>query len=192
MLSRPGICAGGMTCGRCRVNAIRIVLVVVDAVVGLTAIGGGIALAAGLEGERYPVEWLTGTPFSSYLIPGLILSVAVGGSAAAAAVLIVTTPEVGGVGLGAGRGDLDGADRRGDPAAHTARYLDRGRVFRSRAGDGVAGADPSGGVARRRRLSGRRGCAWRGTTASCRVPFRAATVSPEATWEPEARGASAR
>ena len=62
---------------------------------GLTAIGGGIALAAGLEGERYPVEWLTGTPFSSYLIPGLILSVAVGGSAAAAAVLIVTTPEVG-------------------------------------------------------------------------------------------------
>src|SRR5271157_1831394 len=164
-----------MTCGRCRVNAIRIVLVVVDAVVGLTAIGGGIALAAGLEGERYPVEWLTGTPFSSYLIPGLILSVAVGG-----------------VGLGAGRGDLDGADRRGDPAAHTARYLDRGRVFRSRAGDGVAGADPSGGVARRRRLSGRRGCAWRGTTASCRVPFRAATVSPEATWEPEARGASAR
>ena len=52
-------------------NAIRIVLVVVDATVGLTAIGGGIALAAGLEGERYPVEWLTGTPFSSYLIPGL-------------------------------------------------------------------------------------------------------------------------
>ena len=51
--------------------------------------------AAGLEGERYPVEWLTGTPFSSYLIPGLILSVAVGASAAAAAVLIVTTPEVG-------------------------------------------------------------------------------------------------
>ena len=76
-------------------NAIRIVLVVVDAAVGLTAIGGGIALAAGLEGERYPVEWLTGTPFSSYLMPGLILSVAVGGSAAAAAVLIVTTPEVG-------------------------------------------------------------------------------------------------
>jgi hypothetical protein len=69
------------------VNAIRIVLVVVDAAVGLTAIGGGIALAAGLEGERYPVEWLTGTPFSSYLIPGLILSVAVAvaGSAAAAA-----------------------------------------------------------------------------------------------------------
>ena len=76
-------------------NAIRIVLVVVDAAVGLTAIGGGIALAAGLEGERYPVERLTGTPFSSYLIPGLILSVAVGGSAAAAAVLIVIAPEVG-------------------------------------------------------------------------------------------------
>ena len=76
-------------------NAIRIVLVVVDAAVGLTAIGGGIALATGLEGERYPVEWLTGTPFSSYLIPGLILSVAVGAARLRPAVLIVTAPEAG-------------------------------------------------------------------------------------------------
>jgi hypothetical protein len=36
------------------VDAIRIVLIVIDAVVGLTAIGGGIALATGLEGERFP------------------------------------------------------------------------------------------------------------------------------------------
>ena len=95
MLSRPGICAGGMTCGkvpgerdpdRARRRRCR---------GGADGDRGGIALAAGLEGERYPVEWLTGTPFSSYLIPGLILSVAVGGSAAAAAVLIITTPEVG-------------------------------------------------------------------------------------------------
>ncbi len=76
-------------------DAIRIVLIVLDAVVGLTAIGGGIALAAGLEGARFPAEWLKATPFSSYRIPGLILAVAVGGSAAAAAVLTITTPLAG-------------------------------------------------------------------------------------------------
>jgi len=59
-------------------NPVRIVLIVLDAVVGVTAVGGGVALAAGLEGQRYPVEWLKGTAFSCYLVPGLILAVAVG------------------------------------------------------------------------------------------------------------------
>jgi hypothetical protein len=77
------------------VNAVQVVLVIVDAVVGVTAAGGGIALAAGLEGGRYPARWLKGTPFSSYLIPGLILAVVVGGSAAAAATLTVTAPGMG-------------------------------------------------------------------------------------------------
>jgi hypothetical protein len=77
------------------VNPVRVVLIVLDAVVGVTAVGGGVALAAGLEGRRYPVAWLEGTPFGSYLVPGLILAVAVGGSAAAAAVLTATTPGAG-------------------------------------------------------------------------------------------------
>lgn len=76
-------------------DAAQIVLIVCDALVGVTAIGGGVVLAVGLEGERYPVEWLKGTPFRSYLIPGLILALIVGGSAAAAAVLTVTAPQVG-------------------------------------------------------------------------------------------------
>ncbi len=76
-------------------NAVRVVLIMLDAVVAVTAVGGGIALAAGLEGERYPAQWLKGTPFSSYLIPGLILAVVVGGSAAAAAALTFTAPAVG-------------------------------------------------------------------------------------------------
>lgn len=76
-------------------NAARIVLIILDAVVAVTAVGGGIALAAGLEDGRYPAGWLKGTPFGSYLIPGLILAVVVGGSAAAAAVLTVTAPRVG-------------------------------------------------------------------------------------------------
>jgi len=52
--------------------------------VALTAIGGGITLAIGMD--KFPPGWLIGTPFSSYLIPGLILAVVVGGSAAVAAV----------------------------------------------------------------------------------------------------------
>jgi hypothetical protein len=73
------------------VHAVQVVLVILDAVVGLTAVGGGIALAAGLEGGRYPAGWLKGTPFSSYLIPGG----SGGGSAAAAAALTFTGPGVG-------------------------------------------------------------------------------------------------
>lgn len=44
-------------------NPVQIVLIVVDAVVGVTAVWDGIALAAGLEGERYPVEWLKRNAF---------------------------------------------------------------------------------------------------------------------------------
>ena len=59
-------------------------MVVLEALVSLTGIGGGFALASGLEGGRFPLGLLHGTPFSSYVIPGLILAVFVGGSAAAA------------------------------------------------------------------------------------------------------------
>lgn len=67
------------------VKALRVALFIVDLFVALTAIGGGIALFTGLESsERVPPEWLHGTPFKSYVIPGLILAVIVGGSAAIA------------------------------------------------------------------------------------------------------------
>lgn len=77
-------------------NGSQIALLVIDAFVGLTAIGGGIALATGLEANRFPVELLKGVPFNNYLIPGLILAVVVGGSAAVAAVATVINPNVGG------------------------------------------------------------------------------------------------
>ncbi len=60
-----------------------------------TAVGGGIALMTGLEGDRFPLELLQGTPFSSYVIPGLILTVAVGGSATVAAALLLRNPGIG-------------------------------------------------------------------------------------------------
>ena len=71
-------------------------MVVVDAFVALTAIGGGIALATGLEGERFPKEWLEGTPFTTYVIPGLILAIVVGGSATVAVFLTVVSQHAGG------------------------------------------------------------------------------------------------
>jgi len=59
-------------------------LFVANLFVALTAIFGGIALAMGVD--KFPSAWLVGTPFRSYLIPGLILAVVVGGSAAFATI----------------------------------------------------------------------------------------------------------
>lgn len=75
-----------------RGSGARFALFAVDAFVALTAIGGGLALATGLEGERFPAGLLAGTPFSSYVIPGLILAGAVGGSATVAAAALLRDP----------------------------------------------------------------------------------------------------
>ena len=75
----------------------RITLLVTGAFVGLTAIGGGIALATGLEGDRFPVAMLAGTPFDSYAVPGLLLSVVVGGSAAVATLVLLRNVQIGAV-----------------------------------------------------------------------------------------------
>jgi len=52
--------------------------------VALTAILGGITVAIGID--KFPAAWLVGTPFRSFLIPGLILAVVVGGSALVAGI----------------------------------------------------------------------------------------------------------
>jgi hypothetical protein len=64
-----------------RAHGIRIALLVVDAFIAVTAVVGGLALVAGLEGDRFPLTLLESTPFSSYVAPGLLLTVVVGGSA---------------------------------------------------------------------------------------------------------------
>ena len=58
---------------------IRITLAVIEAVVGLGAIGGGLAILTGAFDQWFPIDWLQGTPFSDYTIPGLVLLVVVGG-----------------------------------------------------------------------------------------------------------------
>ncbi|MCZ7567172.1 MAG: hypothetical protein M5U01_01045 [Ardenticatenaceae bacterium] len=79
------------------ITALRVSLFIVDLFVALAAIGGGIALFAGLESsDRVPPEWLHGTPFQSYVVPGLILAVIVGGSAAIATFATYESPSAGG------------------------------------------------------------------------------------------------
>jgi hypothetical protein len=53
----------------------------------LNAFGGGAYGMAGAEGV--PTEWLDGSPFSSYLVPSLILFVVVGGSFLLATVAVL-------------------------------------------------------------------------------------------------------
>jgi hypothetical protein len=59
-------------------------LAIVDGFVAITAVGGGIALMTGLENNRFPTEMLGSTPFPSFVVPGLILAIVVGGSATTA------------------------------------------------------------------------------------------------------------
>lgn len=70
--------------------ASRIASGVISGFIVLTAIAGGLALLLGLEGNRFPLEWLRGTPFKDYTVPALLLAVVVGGSALAACLMIFT------------------------------------------------------------------------------------------------------
>ena len=58
-------------------------LLALDTFVAVSTIGGGVATSAGVD--RFPTEWLRGSPFGDYVLPGLILAVVVGMSAAVAA-----------------------------------------------------------------------------------------------------------
>lgn len=66
-------------------GAVRWVLIASHALVSLTAIAGGVVLALsaidpGLESTwKPPSDYLVGSPFSSYLIPGVVLIVFLGG-----------------------------------------------------------------------------------------------------------------
>lgn len=61
----------------------------ISAFVALTAIAGGIMILTGAEDARFPASWLAGTPFGSYVIPALILTIVVGGSSLTAMILLV-------------------------------------------------------------------------------------------------------
>lgn len=73
---------------------IRITLTVLTAAVGLTAAAGGAALIVGAlassdaGGIAPSPSYLTGSPFTSYVVPGLLLAVIVGGTHLLAAFLV--------------------------------------------------------------------------------------------------------
>ncbi len=68
----------------------RLALAAIEGVVAANALGG-MAYALG-GAPAVPAEWLDGTPFDSYLLPGLYLGVAVGGGCLAAAYATVRHP----------------------------------------------------------------------------------------------------
>jgi hypothetical protein len=66
---------------------VRATLIILTAFLALTTILGGIALIINLI--AMPVELLQGSPFSDYTIPGLALSIIVGGTALFATILLI-------------------------------------------------------------------------------------------------------
>jgi hypothetical protein len=67
-------------------KATRIILGVLLLIVALNAFGGGWYALAGAE--NVPLEWLEGSPFDSYFIPGLFLLVVVGGMCLISALML--------------------------------------------------------------------------------------------------------
>jgi hypothetical protein len=76
-------------------QATRSTLLVVEAFVAVTAFAGGLALTLGAMVPDLsmvitpPAEYLEGSPFSSYLVPGLVLALVLGGLNAIAFVLLL-------------------------------------------------------------------------------------------------------
>jgi hypothetical protein len=66
---------------------VRGVLVLIELLVGLNALGGGLYGLGGMG--QVPLEVLHGTPFASPLVPSLVLLVVVGGSQWLAAGLLL-------------------------------------------------------------------------------------------------------
>jgi hypothetical protein len=69
-----------------RSSALRYALGVLLAFAALNAFGGGYYGMAGAKGV--PRSWLSGSPFASYFVPGVILFVVVGGAFLAASVAV--------------------------------------------------------------------------------------------------------
>ncbi len=74
-------------------KAMRITIFVLVVFGALTTLAGGIGLLTGAIAT--PLEWLEGSSFVNYIIPGLALAIIVGGSMLLAAATIFTGHEFG-------------------------------------------------------------------------------------------------
>lgn len=66
---------------------LRTTLIILEIIIGVAAVGGGVYALIGAA--AVPREYLQGTPFRSYFVPGLVLLVVVGGSMLLAAALLL-------------------------------------------------------------------------------------------------------
>jgi hypothetical protein len=66
---------------------IRVILIILEAFLAVTAVAGGIGL---ISGSLNPgLALLKGSPFNDYTIPGLALAILVGGGATVATILMI-------------------------------------------------------------------------------------------------------
>lgn len=79
--------AGLVNAGLVSVATVRRILLGLQLFNAVSAVGGGIALAAGVLGV--PVVLLRHTPFDSFVVPGIFLAVIIGGSAAIGAAALL-------------------------------------------------------------------------------------------------------
>jgi hypothetical protein len=75
---------------------VRVLLILLAGVLGLSAVPGGITLLVGFYAP--PVDQLKGSVFADFTIPGLTLLLFVGGSAVLATVLLVRRSRFGALG----------------------------------------------------------------------------------------------
>lgn len=74
-------------------KTLRITAFVLAVFGALTTIAGGVGLVTGAI--QTPLDWLQGSPFADYTVPGLALAILVGGSMLLAAATVLTGREVG-------------------------------------------------------------------------------------------------
>jgi hypothetical protein len=67
----------------------RAALIASELFIGIAAVGGGLALLAGMMDLWLPIVWLAGSPFADYRLPALALILLIGGSNLAAAILLL-------------------------------------------------------------------------------------------------------
>jgi hypothetical protein len=73
----------------------RAALIVSELLMGITAVGGGLALLAGVMDHWLPIAWLQDSPFADYRLPALALIVLVGGGNFVAAILLLARQQWG-------------------------------------------------------------------------------------------------
>ena len=103
--------------GRSPLGHLATIAIGLEILLGIGAIGGGLALMAGPNGEvlPLPVAALSGSPFANYFVPGAILFAVIGMSAGRRGFRLAAAPARSPAGVRGGRGVAHLA-RRGDRA----------------------------------------------------------------------------